>query len=163
MHAEDGRIISNFIVQALRGEPLTIYGDGRQTRSFCFVDDMVEALLALMASSEHVVGPINLGNPDELSVLDVAGRVRTLTGSRSPIEFQPLPVDDPRRRRPDIACALQLLRWRPRIDLDSGLRYTIADFADRIAGTPARAINSLTRRAWQREPPAEAGLSGAQA
>ncbi|MGD9510281.1 MAG: UDP-glucuronic acid decarboxylase family protein [Geminicoccaceae bacterium] len=163
MHAEDGRIVSNFIVQALRGEPLTIYGDGRQTRSFCFVDDMVEAMLALMTSPTQVVGPINLGNPDEQSVLDVARQVLALSGSRSPIEFLPLPVDVPRRRRPDIACARQLLGWRPRIDLDTGLRRTIADFAARIAGVPMRAPGNLPKLSWQREPSADAELSGAPA
>jgi UDP-glucuronate decarboxylase len=163
MHAEDGRIISNFIVQALRGDPLTIYGDGRQTRSFCYVDDMVEALLALMASPKHVVGPINLGNPDEQSVLEVAQRVLVLTGSRSTIEFLPLPIDDPRRRRPDIACASRLLGWRPRIDLDTGLRRAIVDFSARVAAASPRATDAAPGRAWQLDAPSKAELSGAHA
>jgi UDP-glucuronate decarboxylase len=133
MHEEDGRIISNFVAQALRGEALTVYGDGRQTRSFCYVDDMVQALLALMDSEARVIGPINLGNPDELPVAEVARRVLALTGSRAGVEFHPLPVDDPRRRRPAIDRARNLLRWRPTVDLDTGLRRTVADFAARAA------------------------------
>ena len=132
MHEEDGRIVSNFIVQALRGLPLTVYGDGRQTRSFCYVDDLVRALMALMESGPEVTGPVNLGNPDELPVLAVARTILTLTGSASPIAFQPLPVDDPRRRRPVIERARSLLGWRPEVALEVGLRRTIADFARRL-------------------------------
>jgi UDP-glucuronate decarboxylase len=135
MHEEDGRIISNFVAQALRGEPLSVYGDGRQTRSFCYVDDMVRALLALSASSADVIGPINLGNPDELPVIEVARRVLAATRSDAGIEFHPLPVDDPRRRRPAIERAASLLDWRPRVDLDAGLARTVADFARRIGRT----------------------------
>ncbi len=148
MHQDDGRIISNFVAQALRGEPLTIYGDGRQTRSFCYVDDMVGALLALMKSPDSVVGPVNLGNPDELSVLEVAQRVLELAGSGAAIEFCPLPIDDPRRRRPDIEQARRLLAWRPRINLDTGLRRTIADFTARMADSAGPIGRMSPTPAW---------------
>jgi UDP-glucuronate decarboxylase len=138
MHEDDGRIVSNFVAQALKGEPLTVYGDGRQTRSFCYVDDMVQALLALLESPEEVTGPVNLGNPEELPVLAVAERVLELTGSASPVRFLPLPADDPRRRRPAIERARSLLGWRPRVRLDEGLRSTIEDFRRRLdRPTPA--------------------------
>lgn len=132
MHEADGRIVSNFIVQALRGEPLTVYGDGRQTRSFCYVDDLVAGLLALMESEADVVGPINLGNPEELPVIAVARRILALTGSAAGIAFQPLPIDDPRRRRPVIERARTLLGWQPEVGLDEGLARTIRDFARRL-------------------------------
>jgi UDP-glucuronate decarboxylase len=115
MAEDDGRVVSNLIAQALRGEPLTVYGDGRQTRSLCYVDDMVRALLALMGSGDGVAGPLNLGNPEELTVLELARRVLSLTGSASPVAFLPLPVDDPRRRRPAIGRAVEQLGWRPRV------------------------------------------------
>ncbi len=133
MLENDGRIISNFVVQALRGEPLTIYGDGSQTRSFCYIDDMIEGLVRLMQSPAEVTGPINLGNPEEISVLEVANRVRDMTGSSSPIVFQPLPQDDPTRRRPDISVARRTLGWLPKISFDHGLRQTVAYFAGRQA------------------------------
>lgn len=135
MHEEDGRIVSNFVVQALRGEPLTVYGDGRQTRSFCYVDDLVRALLALMDSGEDVIGPVNLGNPEELPVVAVARMVMALTGSDAGIEFHPLPVDDPRRRRPVIERAHTLLGWRPEVELELGLRRTIAHFSERVGAS----------------------------
>jgi len=163
MHEEDGRIISNFVVQALRSEPLTIYGDGGQTRSFCYVDDMVQALLTLMASANEIVGPINLGNPEERSVLEIARRVLALTDSRSPIEFQSLPIDDPRRRRPNIERARQLLGWRPRIDLDTGLRRTIADFSSRLASSLEPTLATSPRRRWEVRRTAEAALGRAHA
>jgi UDP-glucuronate decarboxylase len=122
----DGRVVSNFIVQALCGEPLTIYGTGEQTRSFCYVDDTVEGLLRMMEA--EVEGPLNIGNPIEHSVLDVAERVLRFTGSRSRLEKRPLPADDPRRRRPDISRARHHLRWEPRVSLDDGLRETIGYF-----------------------------------
>jgi UDP-glucuronate decarboxylase len=125
MHEDDGRIVSNFIVQALTGAPITIYGDGRQTRSFCYVSDMVEGLVRLMGTGRAVTGPVNLGNPDEMSVLDLADRIIRLTGTSSPLEFRPLPTDDPRRRRPDIASAARLLDWQPKMNLEHGLRTTI--------------------------------------
>ncbi|KQU65965.1 MULTISPECIES: UDP-glucuronic acid decarboxylase family protein [unclassified Rhizobacter] len=122
----DGRVVSNFVVQALRGEPLTVYGDGRQTRSFCYVDDTVEGLLRMMDSA--IEGPINLGNPVEYSVLELAEQVLRLTGSRSAIERRPLPPDDPKRRRPDIARARHHLLWSPQVSLEDGLRETIGYF-----------------------------------
>ena len=126
MHPEDGRVVSNFIVQALRGQALTLYGEGGQTRSFCFVDDMVEGLLRLMASPEEFTGPVNLGNPVETSVRELAERIRKLTGSTSPLEFLPLPPDDPGRRRPDISLARRELSWEPKVGLDEGLERTIS-------------------------------------
>jgi UDP-glucuronate decarboxylase len=146
MHEEDGRIISNFVVQALRGEPLSVYGDGRQTRSFCYVEDMVRALLALSASAADVTGPVNLGNPDELPVIEVARRVLAATRSRAGIEFRPLPADDPRRRRPTIERASSLLGWRPLVDLDMGLARTIADFEQRLCRTAALSAPTLASR-----------------
>ena len=128
MHPEDGRVVSNFIVQALRGQALTLYGEGGQTRSFCFVDDMVEGLLRLMASPEEFTGPVNLGNPVETSVRELAERIRKLTGSTSPLEFLPLPPDDPGRRRPEISLARRALSWEPRVDLDEGLERTVSYF-----------------------------------
>lgn len=141
MLENDGRIISNFVVQALRGEPLTVYGDGSQTRSFCYIDDMVEALFRLMQSPDNVTGPMNLGNPEEISVLEVANRVIGMTGSASPIVFQPLPQDDPTRRRPDISVARQTLDWRPTMGFDQGLRQTISYFAGRDIQARHRSAN----------------------
>ncbi len=128
MHPNDGRVVSNFIVQALRNEPIAIYGDGRQTRSFCYVDDLVEALIALMETPPEVTGPINLGNPVECSVRDLAELVIEMTGSRSQLVRLPLPQDDPRQRRPDISLARQTLNWEPRTSLRHGLGRTIAHF-----------------------------------
>jgi UDP-glucuronate decarboxylase len=128
MHLQDGRVVSNFIVQALRGQPITIYGDGSQTRSFCYVDDLVDALVRLMATPDEVTGPINLGNPAEMTVKALAERVVALTGSRSKIEYRPLPEDDPKQRRPDIALARSTLGWEPTIRLEEGLAKTVAYF-----------------------------------
>jgi UDP-glucuronate decarboxylase len=128
MHLNDGRVVSNFIVQALTGEPITIYGRGEQTRSFCYVDDLVDALLRLMASPDGIRGPINLGNPGEFTISQLAHKVLELTGSRSKIVYKPLPVDDPLQRRPDIGQAEALLGWRPHTDLDEGLLKTIEYF-----------------------------------
>ena len=128
MHPEDGRVVSNFIVQALRGQALTLYGEGGQTRSFCFVDDMVEGLIRLMASPEEFTGPVNLGNPVETSVRELAERIRKLTGSTSPLEFLPLPPDDPGQRKPDISLARRELSWEPKVGLDEGLERTISYF-----------------------------------
>ncbi len=127
MLPDDGRVVSNFIVQALRGEPLTVYGDGSQTRSFCYVDDMVEGLIAFMEQEEEI-GPLNLGNPEETSMLELARLVIELSGSRSEIVFRPLPQDDPRRRRPDITKARRLIGWEPRTPLEEGLARTIEYF-----------------------------------
>jgi UDP-glucuronate decarboxylase len=126
MHPDDGRVVSNFIVQALRGEPITIYGDGTQTRSFCYVDDLIEAMVRMMA--KDCVGPINIGNSGEFTMLELAQRVLELTGSKSEIVFLPLPSDDPRQRRPDISVAKQVLGWEPKIALDDGLIKTIRYF-----------------------------------
>jgi UDP-glucuronate decarboxylase len=128
MHPNDGRVVSNFIVQALKGEPITLYGNGEQTRAFCFVDDLVEAFLRLMAASDDVTGPINLGNPVETTVRELAETIITMTGSRSKIETRPLPVDDPTQRCPDISRARNLLDWEPRVPLTTGLERTIAYF-----------------------------------
>lgn len=128
MHHADGRVVSNFVIQALRGEPITLYGDGSQTRSFCYVDEMVDGFVRLMDSDETVTGPINLGNPVEFSIRELAEMTVRLTGSRSPIEYRPLPQDDPRQRRPDISRAKETLGWEPRIGLEEGLMRTIDYF-----------------------------------
>lgn len=128
MNIHDGRVVSNFIVQALKGQDITIYGDGTQTRSFCYVDDLVEGIIRMMNSREGFTGPVNLGNPGEFTVLELAEKVIALTGSRSRIVFQPLPQDDPERRRPVIELAKKELDWEPKVDLDEGLRKTIAYF-----------------------------------
>jgi UDP-glucuronate decarboxylase len=128
MDQDDGRVISNFIVQALQNQPITVYGDGRQTRSFCFVKDMIDGLLALMESPADLTGPLNLGNPHEVTVLHLADRVLLLTESKSRVSFKPLPQDDPIRRQPDISRARASLLWQPRTDLNTGLRATIDYF-----------------------------------
>jgi UDP-glucuronate decarboxylase len=128
MHHADGRVVSNFIVQALRGDPITIYGQGTQTRSFCFVDDLVEGFIRLMATGPDVTGPVNLGNPGEFTMRELAEKVISLIGSNSRIEYLPLPQDDPRQRQPDITLARNTLGWEPTVDLDEGLRRTIAFF-----------------------------------
>ncbi len=128
MHPNDGRVVSNFIMQALRGEPITLYGDGSQTRAFCYVDDMIEGFIRLMATEDDVTGPVNLGNPVEMSVRALAEKVIDLTGSKSKIEFQPLPEDDPTQRCPDIGLAKKLLDWEPAVNLEEGLKNTIAYF-----------------------------------
>ena len=128
MHPNDGRVVSNFIVQALRGDPITIYGDGKQTRSFCFVSDLVEGLRRLMDGPEEVTGPINLGNPGEFTMIELAEAVIRLTGSGSRMVFRPAPVDDPRQRQPDITKARGRLGWEPTIPLEQGLVHTIAYF-----------------------------------
>jgi UDP-glucuronate decarboxylase len=128
MHPDDGRVVSNFIVQALRGDDITLYGDGLQTRAFCFVDDMVDGLVRLMNTMDDVTGPINLGNPQEISVRTLAELVLRLTGSRSSLVFRPLPSDDPTQRCPDITRAHQVLGWQPRVELINGLQQTIDYF-----------------------------------
>jgi dTDP-glucose 4,6-dehydratase len=137
MRLDDGRVLPNFMGQALRGEPLTIYGDGSQTRSFCYISDLVEGIVRLLATDFH--DPVNLGNPNEVSILDFAKEVIALTGSRSTIVFKPLPQDDPRVRRPDIERARRLLGWEPRIDRHEGLRPTLEHFRNKMATTPAPA------------------------
>ena len=134
MHPNDGRVVSNFIVQALRNEPITLYGSGEQTRSFCFVDDLIEGFIRLMATPGAVTGPVNLGNPAEFTIRELAERVIALSGSASAIVMRPLPTDDPKQRQPDITRAAHLLDWTPKVDLDSGLRATIAYFERLLAG-----------------------------
>ena len=141
MRADDGRVVSNIVCQALSGAPITIYGDGSQTRSFAYVSDLVAGLMALMEHPGPLPGPVNLGNPNELTVLDLTARVLALTGSRSPIVRRPLPVDDPRRRRPDIGRAQSLLGWHPKVDLADGLPPTITWFAAETA--PAHAARQM--------------------
>lgn len=131
MHPNDGRVVSNFIVQALQNKPLTIYGDGTQTRSFCYVEDLIEGFLKLMASADNVIGPVNLGNPEEYTVLELAIMIKALTGSQSEIVFQRLPEDDPMQRQPDITMATSQLDWRPQVKIQDGLQKTIAFFKGR--------------------------------
>lgn len=134
MHPNDGRVVSNFIVQALRNEPITLYGDGTQTRSFCYVDDLIESFLRLMNTSDDVTGPINLGNPGEFTMIELAQKICDLTGSRSELIHKPLPMDDPKQRQPDIKLAKQVLGWEPKITLEEGLKSTIAYFDALMAG-----------------------------
>lgn len=131
MRLNDGRAIPNFLTQALQGEPVTVYGDGSQTRSFCYVDDLVEGLVRLMESNESE--PVNIGNPAELSLLEMAERIRALTGTASEIVFKPLPPDDPKLRRPDITRARNMLHWEPRVDLETGLKHTVEHFKQALA------------------------------
>jgi UDP-glucuronate decarboxylase len=145
MHPNDGRVVSNFIVQALNNAPITLYGDGTQTRAFCYVDDLIDGFLALMAADDNITGPINLGNPAETSVAELANLVIALTGSRSTITRCPLPTDDPVQRCPDIAQAQTVLSWKPQTELKNGLARTIAYFDDLLSGrktaaTPARRV-----------------------
>jgi UDP-glucuronate decarboxylase len=128
MHPNDGRVVSNFIVQALKGEVITIYGDGSQTRSFCYVDDLIEAMVRLMASERGFTGPVNIGNPTEFTILQLARLVLQLTGSSSSLVFRELPIDDPKQRQPDIRLAQSQLAWEPRMSLEEGLRRTIDYF-----------------------------------
>jgi UDP-glucuronate decarboxylase len=128
MHPADGRVVSNFIVQALKGQPITLYGEGTQTRSFCYVDDLIDGLIALMETSSDVTGPVNIGNPGEFTMQELASKVIELTGSTSQLVHQALPADDPRQRQPDISLAKQLLSWEPKVPLDDGLARTIEYF-----------------------------------
>src|SRR5918996_1162192 len=134
MHPQDGRVVSNFIVQALKNEPLTVYGDGMQTRSFCYVDDLIEAIVRLMDTTDDLTGPVNLGNPSEFTILELAQKVINLTGSRSKTIFRPIPDDDPVQRRPDITLAKERLNWIPKIDLNEGLIRTIRYFENLLSG-----------------------------
>lgn len=135
MLENDGRVVSNFVAQALRDRPITVYGDGSQTRSFCYVSDLVEGLMRLM--NGDYVGPVNLGNPDEYTILELAQVVQAMVGSKTGIRFEPLPQDDPRRRKPDITCARERLGWQPTVPLSDGLTSTIEDFRDRILNPEA--------------------------
>ncbi len=128
MHPNDGRVVSNFIVQALQGKPITVYGKGNQTRSFCYVDDLIEALMKLMGTPDEFTGPVNLGNPDEFTILELAEIVIKLTKSKSKIIFEPLPFDDPTQRKPNISLAKKTLKWKPKVKLEDGLKETIKYF-----------------------------------
>jgi UDP-glucuronate decarboxylase len=139
MHPNDGRVVSNFIVQAIQGRPLTLYGDGSQTRSFCYVDDLIDGLVRLMKSDDSVTGPINLGNPTEFSVRELADQLLAKLGSDAGIILEPLPSDDPRQRKPDISKARDLLGWEPKVPLSEGLEQTIAYFREELDGAPALA------------------------
>ncbi|MGD9160222.1 MAG: SDR family oxidoreductase [Desulfobacteraceae bacterium] len=132
MHPDDGRVVSNFIMQALRGDTITVYGDGTQTRSFCYVDDMIDGMIRMMNSPEGFTGPVNLGNPDEYQVKDLAEIIIRLTGSNSGIEYHPLPMDDPKRRQPDVSLAKEKLAWEPCIEIEEGLKKTIDYFRELI-------------------------------
>lgn len=133
MHPNDGRVVSNFIVQALKGEDITIYGSGQQTRSFCYVDDLIEAMMRTMATGPDFTGPVNIGNPGEFTMLELAELVIRLTGSRSKLAFKPLPADDPKQRRPDISLAKAQLGWEPTVQLEDGLKETVAYFKQLLA------------------------------
>jgi UDP-glucuronate decarboxylase len=130
MHPNDGRVVSNFIVQALKGEDITMYGDGSQTRSFCYVDDLIEGFMRMINTSADFTGPVNIGNPGEFTMLELAETIIRLTGTKSKIVFKPLPQDDPRQRKPDITLAKEKLQWQPTIPLEEGLRRTIAYFKE---------------------------------
>jgi UDP-glucuronate decarboxylase len=149
VHQQDGRVVSNFVVAALRGQPLPVYGDGQQTRSFCYVDDIIEGLLRMMNSPHEVSGPINLGNPGEFTILELADLVRELTGTTSKIDWHPLPTDDPVRRKPDITRAREVLGWQPTVQLREGLQRTIEYFEDLLSAQAeaARAQAALTGEA----------------
>jgi UDP-glucuronate decarboxylase len=142
MHPDDGRVVSNFILQALRGEDITLYGDGNQTRSFCYVDDLVAGMIKMMDSPDDVTGPINMGNPVELTIKELAERIVALTGSRSKLVYRDLPQDDPRRRRPDISKAKELLGWAPTTAVDDGLKATIAYFDGLLRDSTETAANT---------------------
>ena len=136
MRMNDGRALPNFVCQALSGRPITVYGDGKQTRSFCYVSDLIEGMYRLMLSDEHL--PVNIGNPSEITILEFAERVRSHFQSAPAIVFEPLPQDDPKRRCPDIAKAKRLLKWEPKVNLEEGLRLTLAYFKEAYAKTAAR-------------------------
>lgn len=133
MRPDDGRVVSNFVIQALRGRDITIFGDGEQTRSFCYVDDLIEGMIRLMNTGDDVTGPINVGNPGEFTIKELAEKIIAMTGSKSTLSFHPLPMDDPARRRPDIALAGKILDWRPTVPLEAGLEKTIAFFRKLLA------------------------------
>jgi len=161
MHPNDGRVVSNFVVQALKGEPITIYGDGQQTRSFCYADDLVEGFVRLMDTPDEVTGPMNLGNPGEFTIRELAEKVIELTGSKSKMVRKPLPADDPMQRKPDISFARKTIGWEPRIQLEAGLRRTIAYFeqllraelpARRAVGAKKASGRAAPRRAAARRP-----------
>lgn len=133
MHPNDGRVVSNFIMQALKGEDITIYGDGSQTRSFCYVDDLIDAFICMMGTEKGFVGPVNIGNPGEFTMIELAEKVLQLTGGKSKLQFAPLPIDDPKQRQPDISLAKEKLGWEPKVALDDGLKETIGYFKRFVA------------------------------
>ena len=137
MHPNDGRVVSNFVVQALKGEPITIYGDGSQTRSLCYVDDLIDGFVGLMQSAPEITGPINLGNPGEFTIRELAELAIEMTGSKSSLTFLPLPQDDPKQRQPDISLARQQLDWNPKVPLRAGLEKTIRYFHDLLTANAA--------------------------
>jgi len=147
MHPNDGRVVSNFIVQALKNEPITIYGDGSQTRSFCYVDDLIEGFIRFMNCIDDLTGPINLGNPEELTILGLAEKVLALTGSQSKLIFEPLPKDDPRQRRPDISLAKTVLGWEPKVSLEEGLIKTIEYFEQLLHVSTPKTLPPFANRA----------------
>jgi UDP-glucuronate decarboxylase len=135
MHPNDGRVVSNFVCRALKGLPLEIYGDGSQTRSFCYISDLVDGLVMLMNSPDEIAGPMNLGNPDEFTIAELAEKVPKLTNSKSDLVYRPLPSDDPRQRKPDITYAQKTINWQPRVPLEDGLLRTIEYFDELLAET----------------------------
>jgi UDP-glucuronate decarboxylase len=155
MHPNDGRVVSNFIVQAMLGEDITIYGEGTQTRSFCYVDDLIEAMIRFMATPDDVTGPINIGNPAEFTMHDLAILVLQMTGSASSLSYQPLPQDDPRQRQPDIGLARQILRWEPTTPLAEGLARTIAHFRERLLTQQIAGLAALARSGLHNAAPHE--------
>ena len=159
MHPNDGRVVSNFIVQALLGQDITIYGNGSQTRSFCYVDDLIDGLMRLMATDDDFTGPVNIGNPAEFTIRDLATLVLQLTGAASKLVEKPLPMDDPRQRQPDISLARAALGWQPQTELVAGLEHTIAYFRDRLLTQQIADLAALARvgRAKQAEPSAADG------
>ena len=161
MHPNDGRVVSNFIAQALKGTPITVYGEGKQTRSFCYVDDLIDAFLRLMATSDDFTGPVNLGNPEEFTILELARKVIANTGSRSEIVFKPLPSDDPVQRQPDISLARQMLQWEPVVALNEGLRRTISYFWNCDLGVSGRTYRWRDIY-WLRAAPAMSGPTRAR-
>ena len=134
MHPGDGRVVSTFIVQSLRGEDITVFGDGSQTRSFCYVDDLIDGFISLMDTADDFAGPLNLGNPVEFTIRELAEKVISLTGSKSKIVFKSLPVDDPKQRQPDISTARSILNWEPSIQLEAGLKKTVLYFDNLLRG-----------------------------
>jgi UDP-glucuronate decarboxylase len=157
MHPNDGRVVSNFIVQALKGEPITIYGDGQQTRSFCYVDDLVEGFVRLMDSPDDITGPMNLGNPGEFTILELAEKVIALTGSKSTMIRKPLPADDPMQRQPDISFARRAIGWEPKVQLEDGLKRAIAYFDTLLGGGTVRRAAAVWRQAKRPAAPRRAG------
>ena len=130
MHPNDGRVVSNFILQAPKGEDITIFGDGQQTRSFCYVDDLIDTFLLMMETEQGFTGPVNVGNPSEYTILELAEKVLAIVGGTSRITYKPLPIDDPRRRQPDISLAKEKLLWTPKVEIEDGLRETVRYFRD---------------------------------